>query len=206
VTRLDAVALVGNPRPGSRTAALASAVLGAVLTRLGAEPVGEVSRADGTLIDLGALLATSGAPLGEGSGERYAEPLARLHAARLAVVATPTYKGSYTGLLKSFLDHVAAGALRRTVAVPVITVGSPAHTLAADVHLRPLLVELGAVLPTAALVVAERDLADPTAVIGAWLDGAEPALRALLAPSPVAEPPAEPVEATPAEPAAEVGA
>ena len=77
----------------------------------------------------------------------------------------------------------------------MITVGSPAHTLAADVHLRPLLVELGAITPTAALVVTERDLADPAAVIEAWLDGAEPALRALLAPSPVAEPVAEPVAA-----------
>ena len=69
--------------------------------------------------------------------------------------------------------------------MPVITVGSPAHTLAADVHLRPLLLELGAVTPTAALVVQERDLADPAGVIDAWLDGAEPALRALLAPATV---------------------
>jgi FMN reductase len=173
VTGLAAVALVGNPRPSSRTAALATAVLDAVLAH-----VGTGSTPD--LIDLGSLLTTAGSPLGEGSGERYAEPLARLHAARLAVVATPTYKGSYTGLLKSFLDHVAAGALGRTVAIPLITVGSPAHTLAADVHLRPLLVELGAVVPTAALVVQERDLAEPAQVIRGWLAGAGPALRALL--------------------------
>ena len=173
------VALVGNPRPASRTAALAEAVLDAVLARL--EPAD--GGADRSVVDLGALLVTAGPPLGEGSGERYADALARLHAARFAVVATPTYKGSYTGLLKAFLDHVGAGALRSTVAVPVITVGSPAHTLAADVHLRPLLLELGAVTPTAALVVQERDLADPAGVIDAWLDGAEPALRALLAPA-----------------------
>jgi FMN reductase len=174
-----AVALVGNPRPASRTAALAEAVLDAVLDRIGADP------ADRSVVDLGALLATVGAPLGEGSGERYASALARLHGARLAVVATPTYKGSYTGLLKAFLDHVAAGALRSTVAIPLITVGSSAHTLAADVHLRPLLVELGAVVPTAALVVQEKDLAEPLGVIEAWLSDAAPALRTLLVGAPV---------------------
>ena len=173
VPEADAVALVGNPRPGSRTAGLATAVLDAVLADLG-RPGG------GHPIDLGELLASAGAPLGQGSGERYAEPLARFHAASLAVIATPVYKGSYTGLLKAFLDHVAAGALHRTVAIPVITVGSPTHALAADVHLRPLLVELGAVVPTAALVVAEADLADPAGVIAAWLATAAPALRALL--------------------------
>jgi FMN reductase len=86
-------------------------------------------------------------------------------------------------LLKSFLDHVAAGALRSAVAVPLITVGTPAHTLAADVHLRPLLQELGAVLPTPALVVPESELADPAAVIGAWLERSRPALTALLGPA-----------------------
>jgi FMN reductase len=175
-SRLAAVALVGNPRPGSRTAALAAAVLGAVLADLGeVEP--------GTVVDLGALLGEVGAPLGADSAARYAEPLARLHAARLAVVATPTYKGSYTGLLKAFLDHVAAGALHRTVAIPVITVGSPAHSLAADLHLRPLLVELGAITPTPALVVQESDLADPSPVIDGWLERSASALHGLLAPT-----------------------
>ena len=176
MTALDVVAVVGNPRPASRTAGLATAVLDAVLARLGVE----AADPPGALVDLGALLATAGAPLGEGSADRYAGPLARLHAARLAVVATPIYKGSYTGLLKAFLDHVAGGALRRTVAVPVITVGSPAHSLAADVHLRPLLLELGAVLPTPALVVQEKDLADPGAVIEAWLDVAAVPLRSVV--------------------------
>jgi FMN reductase len=178
---VTALAVVGNPRPASRTAGLARAVLDAVLADLGL-----AEGADAEVLDLGALLAGAGAPLGADSAQRYADPLARLHAARLLIVATPVYKGSYTGLLKSFLDHVAAGALRDAVAVPVITVGSPAHTLAADVHLRPLLVELGASLPTPALVVPEHALADPSDVVEAWLTRSRPALRALLAePQPV---------------------
>lgn len=167
------LALVGNPRPGSRTAALARFVLDAVADQVGLPGAREV-------IDLGELTTSVGPPLGEGSGQRYAEPLAALASARLAIVATPTYKGSYTGLLKAFLDHVPAGALARTVAVPLITVGGPAHTLAADLHLRPLLLELGAVTPTAALVVPEAALADPGPLVQAWLDGAAPGLSALL--------------------------
>jgi FMN reductase len=167
---LNPIALVGNPRAASRTTALAVTLLKAVLADLGVDEPGEV-------VDLGALLAEVGAPLGADSALRYPAPLAALRSARLAVVATPTYKGSYTGLLKSFLDHVGAAELSRTVAIPVITVGSPAHTLAADVHLRPLLLELGAITPTQSLVVQEADLADPTSVITAWSERARPVLR-----------------------------
>lgn len=162
--RSDLVAVVGNPRASSRTAALAAQLLVA----LGADPP--------TVVDLGGLLPERGAPLGTGAVARYQDALDALHAARVAVVATPIYKGSYSGLLKSFLDLVATGALRGVVAIPVITVGSPAHALAADVHLRPLLVELGASTPTASLVVEERFLADPGPVIGSWLETAGPVL------------------------------
>jgi FMN reductase len=155
------VVLVGNPRPGSRTAALGIALAAAVGKLVGAaEPV---------LLDLAELTEQVGPPLGADSAQRYAEPLRLLHAADLIVAATPTYKGSYTGLFKSFLDHVGGGALAGITAIPVTTVGSPAHTLAADVHLRPLLVELGASTPTAALVVGGDQLDQPAAAIEAWL-------------------------------------
>jgi FMN reductase len=169
----DLVALVGNPRPGSRTAGVAQALLDAVGDRLAPD-------AKRTVLDLAELTTTAGPPLGAGSAERYAEPLAVVLGGRFLVVATPTYKGSYTGLLKSFLDHVAAGALRTTVAVPLTTVGSPAHTLAADVHLRPLLVELGAITPTPSLVVTEPELADPAPAITRWLETSAAPLHALL--------------------------
>ena len=139
----EVLAVVGNPRPGSRTAALADRVASRLADLRGVT--------HGTL-DLAELTDRLGAPLGAGSAERWTEPLQSLHRAKVLVVATPIYKGSYTGLLKSFLDHVGGGALHGSVAVPVVTVGSPpVHALAADVHLRPLLVELGASVPTAAL-------------------------------------------------------
>jgi FMN reductase len=170
--QLRVVAVVGNPRPGSRTAALA-----ATLARAAADLA---QAAEPAVLDLAELTEQLGAPLGAESAARWAEPLYTLHAAHLLVIATPTYKGSYTGLLKSFLDHVGGGALRDIVAVPVTTVGSPAHTLAADVHLRPLLLELGASTPTSALVVGGDQLDDPQPAVSDWLRLNERALRRAL--------------------------
>jgi FMN reductase len=165
------VALVGNPRPASRTAQVAASVLDALAPRLGGEP---------RVLDLAQLLERHGSPFGVDAAARWAEPLAVARSARLLVVATPTYKASYTGLLKAFADHVPAGDWSGVVAVPVLTVGSPGHALAADVHLRPLLLELGAVTPTASLVVAEPELNEPQAAIDRWLERAAPVLASLL--------------------------
>jgi FMN reductase len=166
------VAVVGNPRPGSRTASLATALASAIADLGEAGPP--------LVLDLAELTEKLGPPLGADSATRWAEPLALLHAADLLVIATPTYKGSYTGLLKSFLDHVGGGALHPITAIPVTTVGSPAHTLAADVHLRPLLVELGASTPTGALVVGNDQLDDPAAAIAAWLERNDVLVRRAL--------------------------
>ena len=99
--------------------------------------------------------------------------------ARVVVVATPTYKASYTGLLKSFLDELPSVALSGVVAVPLMTMGDAKHTLAADVHLRPVLLELGATCPTAALVVVGEAQDAPAATVNAWLEAAGPAIDAL---------------------------
>jgi FMN reductase len=98
----------------------------------------------------------------------------------VAVVASPTYKATYTGLLKSFLDGVPTGALQSTIAVPVMVAGDRGHALAVDVHLRPLLLELGASCPTPGLFVEEAQLADPAAAVEGWLERAAPALEAAL--------------------------
>jgi FMN reductase len=45
--------------------------------------------------------------------------------ASVVVVATPVYKGSYTGLLKSFLDVLRSQALAGAVVVPVTVSAAP---------------------------------------------------------------------------------
>jgi len=65
----------------------------------------------------------------------------------LAVFASPTYKATYTGLLKAFLDRYAANGLRGVTAIPLLTGADQTHAMGPNVNLAPLLVELGAVVP-----------------------------------------------------------
>jgi FMN reductase len=159
----------GNPRPGSRTTAFATLLAQAVVHHLGFDDPSAVD-----VIDLAALAA------GTSPDEDRANALSRVQRARLLIVASPTYKGAYTGLLKSFLDLLPPAALSGVVAVPLMTAGAPGHSLAADVHLRPVLLELGAWTPTAAVVALEPDLADPEPLLSAWLLKSGQVLRALL--------------------------
>lgn len=65
-------------------------------------------------------------------------------AARLLVIATPIYKASFSGLLKTFLDLLPPDALRGKTVLALATGGSPAHLLALDYALKPVLAALGA--------------------------------------------------------------
>lgn len=67
-----------------------------------------------------------------------------LLAADGVVVASPVYKAAYSGLLKTLLDLLPQFALAGKVVLPVVTGGSPAHVLAIDYALRPVLSSLGA--------------------------------------------------------------
>jgi FMN reductase len=154
------VVLCGNPRPGSRTLRVAETAAAA----LGAEPL---------VLDLAALPA----PFGPDAATALADPLTAVRSAGTLIVASPTYKATYTGLLKAFFDLLPGPALAGVAAVPVMTAGGPRHALAADVHLRPLLLELGAHTPTAALVVLEEELAKLDEVVAAWAATAGPLLR-----------------------------
>jgi FMN reductase len=88
--------------------------------------------------------------------------------ADLLLVASPTYKGTYTGLLKVFLDRLDYQALSSVTALPMLVMRVPQHALAVDVHLRPLLLELGAAVPGPGLAFLESDLGQPDGVLGPW--------------------------------------
>jgi FMN reductase len=146
------VVVSGNPRAGSRTSALAIAVGEAIATRLGA-PVPTVIEVG----ELGAGLLTKG-------DESTAAAVASLNAADLLVVATPTYKGSYTGVLKVLLDQLQNQALAGKRAVPVVTAGVAPQATAAEALLRQLLTELGATVIEPGLPVVEADLPETAAI------------------------------------------
>lgn len=64
--------------------------------------------------------------------------------ASLVIVGTPIYKAAYSGVLKLFLDLLPPDALRGKTVLPLATGGSPAHLLALDYALKPVLGALGA--------------------------------------------------------------
>jgi FMN reductase len=159
--------VVGNPKPGSRTLALGAAV---------ADAAADAAGLDGT-DRLTVDLADLGPQLFDWSSAEVQRAAEGIRACALVVVASPTYKASFTGLLKSFLDWFSTTDLLGVTVVPVMTGAGAHHALAVEVHLRPVLVELGASLPTRGLYVTEGELAMTDDVIVEWLLAAGPQLR-----------------------------
>ncbi|GAB2461953.1 NADPH-dependent FMN reductase [Xylanimonas ulmi] len=158
------VIVSGNPRAASRTLAVAQTLAARLTARLDIGAVGadDVAIDVIELSDLAHELFAAERPAADAA-------LRRLASAPLAVVATPVYKASYTGLLKAFLDLYGPDGLAGVVVVPVVVSGNPAHALAGEAHLRPVLVELGAIVPTRTFAVTEAQLADLDAVTDAWV-------------------------------------
>jgi FMN reductase len=163
------VVVVGNPKPASRTRAAAEAVAAALRDRVDGAPA--VTTID--LANYGPALLAWGDP-------DVTQLKATVLGARALVVASPTYKAAYTGLLKLFLDQFDKDELGGRPTVAVMTGGSPGHALAVEVHLRPVLVEIGASLPTRSLFFAGAEVDDPGPVVDAWLEAAEGPLRLAL--------------------------
>lgn len=96
----------------------------------------------------------------DGSSVRAAA--AQVSAARAIVLATPVYKASYTGTLKTLLDLLPGDAFAGKVVLPVAIGGSAAHSLMIDYALRPLCAALGVyhALPGLYLVDKSLDVRD----------------------------------------------
>ncbi|MFL6172434.1 MAG: NADPH-dependent FMN reductase, partial [Marmoricola sp.] len=108
---LQTAVVVGNPKPASRTL---DAALYVARELGGTEPEHVVD------------LALVGPELLDWSSSVVADLVTEVGEADLVVVASPTYKGSYTGLLKLFLDRFAAGTGLSGLAVPLMLGGSAA--------------------------------------------------------------------------------
>jgi FMN reductase len=166
--RLVAVTVVcGNPKPASRT--LTAAVDVATRIADGTPPTTVID-----LVDLGPALLGWGDPAVTAAVEA-------VGASDVVVVASPTYKASFTGLLKLFLDQIAGDSLRGVIGIPLMLGAGPAHALAAEVHLRPVLVELGLSCPTRALYLLDTETDGPA--LDAWLEASIPIIRRLWDPA-----------------------
>jgi FMN reductase len=161
--------VTGNPKPASRTHSVALAVADTLAAEL-------APGADRLVIDL----ADYAPRLFDSSDEELTTLTAQVAKADVAVFASPTYKASYTGLLKAFLDRYGNNGLAGVTAVPVMTGGWPGHLLAVEVHFRPVLVELGATVPARGLYVTEPELPELDKAVAKWSESALPLIGASL--------------------------
>ncbi|MFE5407518.1 NADPH-dependent FMN reductase [Microbacterium sp. NPDC056569] len=162
------VVLVGNPQPASRTRLVAEEVARRLAERSGADVEPTIDLADVA----GSLFRFPDAGIDA--------LLERVASADVLIVASPTYKATYTGLLKAFLDRHGADALAGVTAVPLLTIGGPGHALAVEHGLRPLLVELGASTPTRGIAFPAGDTDRREEIVTAWVGAEWPRLAPAL--------------------------
>ena len=158
---MNTVVVVGNPKVGSRTRQAAELV---VERLTGAPPAACIEVAE-----LGPALLGWGDPTVEVAKQTVRD-------ADLAVFASPTFKATYTGLLKLFLDEFAAGELVDTPAVALMLGSSACHALAGEHTLKPVLSEIGCSCPAPALFLLDSTWqASPE--LDAWIERATVAHR-----------------------------
>jgi FMN reductase len=148
----DVVVVSGHPHPGSSTLHLARAVGERIATSRGENTFGTVDVAE-----LGPGLLVS-------EDDATNEALMQVQDATLLIVATPTYRGAYSGALKVLLDRLPANALAGVLAFPVVTAETQTQADVAEAFLARLLSELGADVVDFGLTAIGPELADPSAV------------------------------------------
>ena len=144
---IHVVAISGSPSASSRTLRLVRH-FGASLATEGI---------DVTPIDIRELPAED-LVFARASSPALAGPFAAIASAAGIVVGTPTYKAAYSGVLKTFLDLLPARAFAGKAVFPLMTGGTPAHALALDYALRPVLVALGSRAVCSGLFVLDQQI------------------------------------------------
>ena len=127
---LRLVAVSGGLQRPSRAAALAEHLLGLIADEIPCEQ---------RLVELGRLAPQlAGAVWRSQLPDTAQRELAAVEQADVLVVATPVYRGSYTGLFKHFFDFIHQDALIDKPVLLAATGGSERHALVIDHQLRPL--------------------------------------------------------------------
>jgi FMN reductase len=144
----DVVVISGHPQPGSKTLQLAIAV--------GRHFADLRGRARFVTIDVAEL----GPALVMPSDRATRKALRAVQDAALLIVATPTYRGTYSGALKVLLDQLPPNALAGVLAIPVVTADTQSQADTTEAFLARLLSELGADVIDFGLTAIGPELAD----------------------------------------------
>jgi FMN reductase len=141
-----AIGLAGSISSPSRSGALVNDVL----TRLAGRGLTT------ELIDLAKLSADG--LLYRTKDSDVAAALEKATNARILVIGTPIYRASYTGQLKAFFDLLPRDALAGSISGLIATGASPAHLLAIDHGLRPLVASLAGLSAARAIYATDPEL------------------------------------------------
>lgn len=123
------VAISGSPVLRSRTRSLVTEIQRRIVQETGA---------GAGLVDIAELVPSLMVRTREQASPALEEALSSVERADLLVVASPVYKGSYTGLFKHFMDLVDYKSLAGVPVALLATGGSDRHALVIDHQLRPL--------------------------------------------------------------------
>ena len=127
---LRLVAVSGGLQRPSKAAALAEHLM---------DLIAEEVLCEQRLVELGQLAPQlAGATWRSHLPDTVERELAAVEQADILVVATPVYRGSYTGLFKHFFDFIDQDALIDKPILLAATGGSERHALMIDHQLRPL--------------------------------------------------------------------
>ncbi|MGV3679852.1 MAG: FMN reductase [Acidovorax sp.] len=127
---LRLVAVSGGLQRPSRSAALAEHLLDLIADELPCEQ---------RLVELGQIAPQlAGAVWRSQLPEAVERELAAVEQADVLVVATPVFRGAYTGLFKHFFDFIGQDALVDKPVLLAANGGSERHALVIDHQLRPL--------------------------------------------------------------------
>ncbi len=93
-------------------------------------------------------------------GDDTAAVVARASAADVVILASPVYRGSFTGALKNLLDQFAIEVLANKP-VGILAMGAtPHHYLGVDWHLRDVLAWFGALVAPTSVYLASSDFVE----------------------------------------------
>lgn len=127
---LRVVAVSGGLQRSSKSTLLAQHLLSGI---------GKVLPCQAQLVTIGELAAQfAGASLRTQLPQAVEQALAVVEQADMLVVATPVFRGAYTGMFKHFFDHIHQDALIDKPILLAATGGSQRHALMIDHQLRPL--------------------------------------------------------------------
>lgn len=147
------VGISGNMTRPSRTRVLVDAILAEIARR----GLGETAAYD--LLDAGPGLGT--ATSREGAPEALDRVWREIETCDVLVVGSPTYKGSYAGLLKHLFDLLDMKALAGRPVLLCATGRAEGHALMIEHQMRPLFGFFGALTLPLGIYATDKDFASP---------------------------------------------